>query len=76
MIEDRNSREYDSAETEKIMEGMLEEAVKKMMKWKKADIIWEYILTWSFDELHEFVYPQPDAVAVQGEDGGVTYRSI
>ena len=47
------------AETREFLE---KEALKELMKnWKKKDIIWEFvILNWDYDQLHDFVFPQPD----------------
>jgi|TARA_R100001530_G_C4287029_1_gene147056 hypothetical protein len=47
------------AETREFLE---KEALKELMKnWKKKDIIWEFvILNWDDEQLHDFVFPQPD----------------
>ena len=47
------------AETREFLE---KEALKELMNnWKKKDIIWEVvILNWDDEQLHDFVFPQPD----------------
>ena len=46
----------------KTREFLEKEALKELMKnWKKKDIIWEFvILNWDDEQLHDFVFPQPD----------------
>ena len=47
------------AETREFLE---KEALKELMKnCKKKAIIWEFvILNWDDEQLHDFVFPQPD----------------